>query len=451
MPSRSIPSVLACIAVSIAPARVILAEEAASDSEAIRRLHVEVESLQQQIQELREQIAALSATAAPAPPERTAALPEPPPVPPPASSSTPTVRDPKLFNPAISAVFQAIGRNSVEHDREEEDSFSLSEAEIGLQAVVDPYAKVDLFLTFNSEGEAEVEEGHGTLQALPGGLQIKGGRFKNAMGRWNTLHDHRFPTVDQPNVLTNFFGEESLRTDGASISWLVPGTGSVYLETISEIGSTDNDVSFNADGSDLFVLQHVTSTFNVTPNATIDVGVSGSHGQAGPTGSLLEDIEEAGLTGTLEPDEHLASSVFGAEIRYKWKPIRFSLYRSVTLQAEGFMTNRRVEKLTAGGDLERETLRSAGGYGYGEYQFAKRWRAGIRFDASQFPDSEAARERAALAVLKFTPTEFQEFRIQFKHTGRNEAAASLFDDIESDNEIFIEWIPVIGTHPAHEY
>ncbi|HZI92759.1 MAG TPA: hypothetical protein VFE84_00835, partial [Patescibacteria group bacterium] len=354
------------------------------------------------------------------------------------------------FNPAISAVFQGIGASSINHNRDE-DGFSLSEAEIGLQAAVDPYARFDMFLSFGADGGAEVEEGYMTFQTLPGGLQARAGRFKDAFGKWNQLHNHAFFTVDRPDVLTSFFGEESLTGDGASLSWLVPGTGSAYVESVSEVVSTPNDQMFNARRRDLMYLQHISSVFTLSPNATFEFGASGATGKAGPSERLVDAIDSAGLSGTVTPSNDLSSSVFGADLTWKWKPVQFNVYRSFLWQTEALQSVRRVESLDAGGILLRRTARSFGGYSYAEYQFAKRWRTGLRYDYTEFPDDEHARQTAASIVFRVQPTEFQEFRFQLKHTGRNDAAAARFDDIGSDNEFFIEWIPVIGAHAAHKY
>jgi hypothetical protein len=296
-----------------------------------------------------------------------------------------------------------------------------------------------------------VEEGYVTFTALPGGLQARAGRFKNSFGKWNQTHPHTWFTVDAPDVLTNLFGAESLTSDGASLSWMVPGTGSVYLESITEIGSTGNDVSFNARRRDFLYTQRINSLFTLTPNATLGIGLSGAAGKAGPSERLVEAIDDAGLTDLAEPAEHLASNVFGIDVTWKWKPIQLGLYRSFTWQSEAFETHRRIESLDGDGLLARETVRSLGLYSHAEYQFAKSWRAGLRYDWAGFPDEQGARERAVSAVMRIQPTEFEEFRIQFKHSGRNDAAAARFDGNHSENEVFIEWIPIIGAHGAHKY
>ena len=444
------------------------AEVSGSAADLIRELRREIEDLRRQLASLSARVDAMgppgapggaggagtgSATSIPDSPDSGLALLRPPsdaPMPsaPPVVQAAPQSRT--IFNPGIGVVFQAIGSNSVNHDLEE-DGFSLSEAEISFQAAVDPYARVDLFVAVNSEGEAEVEEGYVSTLALPGGLKVRGGRFKNAFGKWNTLHDHQFYAVESPGSLQNFFGEESLTTDGGSLSWLLPGTGATWVESITEIGSTGNDVSFNGESRDMILLEHIGVVFPATAGATLGAGISGAFGKAGPTDVLLDAIETAGLSGSVVPDESLASNLFGVDVTWKWKPARSGRYRSAMFQTEAFAGNRRAETLDPAGRLRRETIRSTGGYAYGEYQFARRFRGGLLYDATRHPHDDDARERAISAVVRITPTEFQEFRLQFRHVGRNKAMASRFDGVDNDNVILVEWIPVMGAHPAHKY
>jgi len=429
----------------------------ASDAEAVARLQQQIEELRTQIRELQQQVAALGAPLRQAP----AAPPPAAPPEPAAPEATPSIAEPpgtpagsnragsSVFNPAISSVFQLIGNGSFSHDPEGE-GFELSEAELALQSVVDPYARVDLFFSFEADGEAAVEEGTVTSTGMPGGLQLKGGRFKSALGKWNRWHPHQFYTVDSPDVLTAFFGDESLTSDGLSMSWLIPGTSSVFLESTTEVGNTSNDVSFDAEENDPILLEHLGSVFTLTSSATLGAGLSAVAGRSGPTEALLGELDEAGLAGTLEPSESLPDRLLGADLTYKWKPLSRNTYRSVVVQAEGLQSRRGVEELE-GTSLRRTTSTVWGGYAYGEYQFAKRWRGGIRYDRTGFPGVEEARQRAVSAVLRIIPTEFQELRVQFKHTTRNHAAALLFDDEADDSQVFFEWIPAIGAHGAHPY
>ena len=70
-----------------------------------------------------------------------------------------------MFNPDTSVIgnfLGAAGRNPIST----EPSLQLSEAEVSFQAVVDPYARADFFLSAGPEG-LDVEEGYATFTSLP--------------------------------------------------------------------------------------------------------------------------------------------------------------------------------------------------------------------------------------------------------------------------------------------
>jgi len=419
---------------------------APASAEEVRALRSEVQELRQQLRLLQEKLAALGGNS-----PGTPAVPPtaPPSSPAPAAVARP-VRSQNLMNPAISAVFQAIGNTSLRRE-DEGNGFDLSEAEIAFQSVVDPYAKVDLFLSFPAAETPEVEEAAVTTLSLPASLQVKGGRFKNAFGKWNTLHTHAFFTVDRPDALVNFFGEESLTTDGLALSVLIPNPWDLYLDSTTEVGTALGGPAFNEAHHDLTALERISVLFDTSPDSTLELGLSGAWGKAGATESLTLALEEAGLTGTLEPRDALDSRVTGLDVTYKWKPLRLNTYRSFLWQTELLRSRRDVELLTPSLTLTPDEVSSLGGYSYLEWQFAKRWKGGLRYDLAGFPDSETARESSATAVVRFQPSEFQELRFQVKQTWRNDAAVLLVGGDAEDTRIYFEWIPAIGAHGAHKY
>ncbi len=76
----------------------------------------------------------------------------------------------------------------------------MHESEVAFQAVVDPYARADFFISFGEEG-VNLEEGFITFTALPGGLLTKVGKMRAAFGKVNTLHNHVLPWTDRPLVI----------------------------------------------------------------------------------------------------------------------------------------------------------------------------------------------------------------------------------------------------------
>ena len=452
------------------PAASLLAEEASAQpapppgqpatsapatAEEVEALRREVEDLKRQIQALRDQLRAglrpdLETEAAAPAPGATSQIPPAPVIPQAPGASGPT-RAQGLLNPAISAVLQAAGTTSLKRESDT-NGFDLSEAEVAFQSAVDPFTRVDLFLSFPAGETPEVEEGTISTLALPGPLQLKGGRFKSAFGKWNTLHNHAFFTVDRPNSLANFFGEESLTNDGLSLSVLIPNPWDQYIDAISEVGTALEGSSFNSDRRNLTWLEHLTWFLNTGPNSTLEFGLTAAGGWTGASETLLSDLETCGgPCSGLEPRSELESRVNGIDVTYKWKPVQMNVYKSFLWQTEALRSRRHVDVLTSAPALAPDVVSASGGYSYIEWQFAKRWRVGTRYDRSGFPDSESARERALSGVVRYQPSEFQEIRFQFKRTRRNDEAALRFDDETDDSQLFFEWIPVIGAHGAHKY
>src|SRR5207237_3027145 len=87
----------------------------------------------------------------------------------------------KVFNPDIAVIgdfLGAAGSNKVDPD----PSLEMHESEVAFQAIVDPYARADFFITFGEQG-VNLEEGFLTFPAVKGGLLVKAGKMRAAFGR----------------------------------------------------------------------------------------------------------------------------------------------------------------------------------------------------------------------------------------------------------------------------
>src|ERR1017187_8995363 len=117
-----------------------------------------------------------------------------------------TAQTGNVFNPNISVIGNALGiagHNAVDN----QPSLQLRESEIGLQAIVDPYARADFFVTFGSQtGDVGIEEGYITFLTVPGDFLVKVGKLKGAFGKVNTEHLHVRLFADTPLVMTNLLG-----------------------------------------------------------------------------------------------------------------------------------------------------------------------------------------------------------------------------------------------------
>ena len=127
----------------------------------------------------------------------------------------------KIFNPDMAVIgnfLGAAGRNRVNPL----PALQMSESEVSLQAIVDPYARADFFIAFGEQG-VDLEEGFLTFPTLPGGLLVKVGKQRAAFGKVNTFHTHQISWTDRPLVTDNLVGgEEGISDAGLSVARLVP-------------------------------------------------------------------------------------------------------------------------------------------------------------------------------------------------------------------------------------
>ncbi|MEK7721356.1 MAG: hypothetical protein AAB359_03095 [Elusimicrobiota bacterium] len=328
-----------------------------------------------------------------------------------------------ILNPNISAVGWLQGeagrRSGVS---EPPPAFAFKEAEIAVQSVVDPYTRADLFLAVEGEGGIELEEGYLTWYSLPGGLSLKAGKFKGAFGKFNLTHRPETAFADRPLVHEAYFGEEGLASAGAGLSWHVPNpwlllnldAQAFTLPEAAEMPAFDK-----ARRKDFLYIGRLGGYYDLTEAANFALGGSCAHGAAGRE---FNPVTVSSST--------LSSRLYGLDLTLRWKNPRRAIYRSLFWQTE-FLWSR--QEITAG-----SYKNTRGFFSHLEYQFARRWRTGARYDWTQFPGGGAAHESGGLAYLSFASSEFSRLSLQ----GRQVKKA----DGTRENLGFLKLIFNIGPH-----
>jgi hypothetical protein len=296
----------------------------------------------------------------------------------------------------------------------------LNETEISLQSVVDPYIRADFFLTFGRDPDTHkygvaIEEGYITTLSLPAKLQLKAGKFREAVGKINQLHPHALPFIDMPNAYVNYFGEEGLNDEGASLSWLLPNKA-FYQELIFQVtsGAEQSPAFYRGDNNRFVYLGHLKNFFTLNDNATL----------------------EFGLTGITGPNDSSSITNIGtADVTYKWKPVQLNTYKSFIWQSEFFFSNAKYSA--------DKKSNSFGLYSFMQYQIAKRWFLTGRYDYAQKPYDKNIVEQAYSVTAGWLATEFQKIEFQGKLTYAN--------TLPDYNQVWLRWIFVIGAHGAHQY
>lgn len=295
----------------------------------------------------------------------------------------------------------------------------IHEAEISFQSVVDPYARADFFLTIGKDPvtgkfSADLEEGYLTTLSLPAHLQLKAGKFKSAFGRINPVHPHALPFISIPNAYENYFSE-GINDEGISLSWLVPNSA-FYQELTVQVtdGPIDNPSFSRSAGNRYLGLAHLKNFFDLSPNSTLELGLSGI------TGANYFDLR---------------TNIAAVDLTYKWKPVRYNTYKSFTWQSEAWFSNADTSKSKA--------VNTFGMYSFINYQLSKRLFFTGMFSWSNKPYSVSAVEKSYSLTFGWYATEFQKIEIEGMNITRN---------IEKGlNQIVLRWIFVIGSHGAHQY
>jgi len=84
-----------------------------------------------------------------------------------------------------------------------------------------------------------------------------------------------------------------------------------------------------------------------------------------------------------------------------------------------------------------------GYYISGDYQFARRWFAGIRYDRSNRADDALLTDKGQSAVLTYWPSEFSQLRGQYRRTQYATGPTA--------NEFLMQLQFSIGAHGAHPF
>jgi len=321
----------------------------------------------------------------------------------------------KALNPDISVIDDFIGAAG-HNPFVGTPVFEMHESEVGLQAIIDPYARGDFFLSFGEQG-VNLEEGYITFTALPGGFVVRGGKMRAAFGKVNTLHNHVLPWTDRPLVTNSLVGgEDGINDAGLSVTRILPAPKGLFLEATGQVFRGDSDEVFAShQRSDVSTVAHLRAYRDVTESTNIDIGASYARGH--------NDLGSGFLT-----------QLYGVDATVRWKPLRRSIYHSFLGRGEFIWSQRQ--------QLPR-LQRSFGFYASGDYQLARRWFAGARYDRSDRARDASLTDSGASLVLTYWPSEFSQLRGQYRLT----RYAEHFDA----HELLMQLQFSLGAHGAHAF
>jgi hypothetical protein len=338
----------------------------------------------------------------------------------------------KLLNPDISLIGDFIGtagRNTVSPSR----SLELHESEVGLQAIIDPYARADAFISFGETG-VNVEEGYVTFTSLPAGLLLKVGKMRAEFGKVNTIHNHALPFIDRPLVTNNLVGgEDGIDDAGISLSRFLPAPKNWFLQGTAQVFRGDSSDVFTSNRrQDVSVVGHFRLYRDLGESTNIDLG-----------GSYARGHNTAGVGTTFNPENFL-TNLYSADATLRWKPLRRAIYHSFLFRTELFWSARdQLSPLNV-----FQTQHAFGFYSDSEYRVNRRWTVGGRFDRSGRATNASLTDTGFSGILTYWPSEFSQIRGQYRYGHLWDVPNDRFTNA---NEFLFQFLFVMGAHGAHPF
>ncbi len=325
------------------------------------------------------------------------------------------------------------------------NGFTVQNLELIAGGAVDPYfdAQANIVTLIDDTGATavELEEAYLLTRALPAGLQVKTGQYFTEFGRQNPQHPHVWAFVDQPIVLTRFFGADGLRSTGARVSWLtpLPWYSELYLGAQNAGGDTLTSFLWNPGETvaghtlidrqgargfgDLLWSARWLNGIDVSDETSANIGMSALHGPNG--------------TGT-----DTNTNIFGVDWYVK---------RKAAQNTRGFpFTAWQTEWLWRNYETPTETLKDNGAYTQVLWGYKPGWVAALRGEyatANNGDASDALRNRRWRLAPNLTwyPTEFSKLRVQYNR----DFAPQLAD--KNVNAVWMQYEFSLGAHAAHQF
>ena len=198
------------------------------------------------------------------------------------------------------------------------DPFSVQALEPGLSLRTKYFEAFSNYLFYQDatgDWDGELEEAFGKITNIPGGFEIKGGRYLTRFGALNDKHLHAWDFVDAELANARMLGEDGLLLEGAELSWTLPlGLDPEWVSVASlgygnapahdheeEHEHEGEEIPHEADGA--FVADDVVTARLMARNRINDFhSVTAGTSWAGGTNGFGRD-----------------TNVFGVDVEYQWR------------------------------------------------------------------------------------------------------------------------------------
>lgn len=316
----------------------------------------------------------------------------------------------------------------VNEDSTAEDKMTMRGAEVMFYAPVDPNFDGTLSLAAHDENGETVFELHelflSSSRLIPRS-RFQVGQFFLGVGRLNQIHQHDWPFIRAPKVHQTFFDSEGVFDSGLQYSYLLPT--SRYWELSAGVTSGYRYGHAHTAGSKPRSPTHYfrAETFNEFSASTdgLKVGVN-----------YLGRID----------DQQNDTKIGGLDVVAKWREGKRLVWM---IQSEAWY------RLTENASAEQS--RQVGMYIFNQYGISPTKQIGLRLDGFKDLTKENSITGKRINNISYTiapeytwrSSEFALVRTGLSHSFTREEGKT----IEEDTRVDVQFVFIIGSHPAHDF
>ena len=271
---------------------------------------------------------------------------------------------------------------------DQDEDFSSSGVELAIQGYVNPFARADVYLhKLIGHESIGLEEAVITFErGLPFNLGLRAGKFRPDIGRINKEHAHTLFFISAPTSFKSLLGQEMWAGMGIELNYILPThwyskfSLGYFQEGISDHHHEEDDELHLEDNE-----------IGIPPAMSMRL----SH--------FLEISEfthlEIGSSFYREISNEIEKQITGLDFKLKWRP---NTYNSFIWQGEIFKkkTQENNNPLSEDGHDNGNALFA---YSFVNYQFNKKWNAGIISDYSS--DIDEMEYHSFGATIGYSPVE----------------------------------------------
>ena len=329
-----------------------------------------------------------------------------------------------------------------------EKGFGLGHSDISAEARLTPWLQGRFTGVAHSDHhkiDTEVEEAYLEAPGLPGGLQIRAGRFLSQLGYLNERHPHHDDFVDRP-LLHRAFLSGHYFDNGLRLNWVAP-TATYWRSGIELLNGRQLPASASTRSFGAYTLSTRLGG-DIGAAHSWQAGLSTLRHRAGASGEAPEHEIVSGSEA--EALHSHGARFFGrrmdvVEAIWNWSPGRNKRAQQLRISAE----LARIGSLSddaAPGDRHQAWYLSA------VYRFATQWESGIRLDSLRAltHDHETGTFKPVRLLehslsVAWKPTHASTLRVQWTRQRDRGGFA------EAANALFLQYVINIGAHGAHAF